>query len=300
VRFDNRFVHLRTPPGTRGQQQLPCLGLAEVSERGIGLLALTGILTRLPEVFHEAHWVLVRLEVPHCTTIDLDQGQRHAESNSVFASELGSASGHTRFERTGDGGQVMSILKQIAALWLSLPIMLALQVAGFAAVTPPNIESEKAQLATLLPAPWQLLEYNVEATANYGTDVEPEFRQRVTVTLVPSSDEFVLAGQSGPVTFLLPTVKAGEQRTLYLLVRSSLRAGSWSIDFDLPNQWLVDVGRPRDSYPGKTVIKGSPEEGAYWQAQKADADRSADEAHRDCTSGGVEPGAHAAAATAAS
>jgi len=141
--------------------------------------------------------------------------------------------------------------------------LLALVGASVQASEQLNAKDLKARFLIEVPGYWALSKFKVEASANYGTEVEPLFKHRFTAEVELQTDTFLLDGKEGPVTWLVPVAKAGEKRTVYGIATSRLSTGAWQTEFALENNPMVRVGQPRDFFSGRVVVRGTDEEARY-------------------------------------
>jgi hypothetical protein len=156
----------------------------------------------------------------------------------------------------------------------AISTVLFVALAGTAqAFDPPDAELLKSNLATELPAYWLVTDVRIEASANYGDEVDPLFRQRAVATIEPGVDLFVEAKQADGVIFLRPETATGERRQLFLLATSALHAGTWRPQFERQSDPVRQGGMPRESFPGVTIVEGSAEEEAFFSRKEAEAQR---------------------------
>lgn len=123
-----------------------------------------------------------------------------------------------------------------------------------------------------LPHPWTVSSFAVEASENVGTKVEPLVKNRFKAKLLLNEETFYKGHQEGDIILLRAAVAKGERRELYGVATSVQKAGSWQTAFEFENNPFTDTGNARSSYPGRSIVIGSPEEAAL-RAQEAEADR---------------------------
>ena len=129
----------------------------------------------------------------------------------------------------------------------------------------PTIEELREKFALELPPYWNLEEFKIEASANYGTSVEPIIKSRFTAKITLNSHTFVEAGEEGTIIFLRSVLKLGTTRMVYGISTSEYKAAAWVTKFELTNNPMVDVGSPRDFFPGRTIIRGTEEEKEFYK-----------------------------------
>ena len=123
----------------------------------------------------------------------------------------------------------------------------------------------REKFALELPPYWNLEDFKIETSANYGTSVEPIIKSRFTAKIALNSDTFVEAGEDGPIIFLRPVLRTGATSMAYGISTSEHKAATWITKFVLTNNPMVDVGNPRDFFPGRTIIRGTEEEREFYE-----------------------------------
>lgn len=127
-----------------------------------------------------------------------------------------------------------------------------------------------------LPAYVSVSSFDVEASENVGDKVDPMFKSRFKASLKLDVDTFNEVARQDGTIFVAPRYSAGERRDVFGRAVSTLKGGSWQITFQLDNNPIPDMGRPRDFFVGgNTIIKGSPEETAFIEEQRRKRDRMA-------------------------
>ncbi len=127
------------------------------------------------------------------------------------------------------------------------------------------------RFAVRIGAPWKLQLFAVDATANYGTAVEPIIKSRFHAELKLTTDTYVLADRQDAVSVLGRVGKEGEIRTVYGIATAQLRGGTWQVEFDPQNDPVAGSGLPRDAFAGRLIVRGSDEETAYLKEVAATA-----------------------------
>ncbi|MEW6208780.1 MAG: hypothetical protein AB1631_10460 [Acidobacteriota bacterium] len=116
------------------------------------------------------------------------------------------------------------------------------------------------QLASRLPKPWLLDSFDIEASQNVGTEVEPIWRSRFKAICKLDADTFAQAEKRADVLFLHQTGKKGQTRDIYGISTTRRYADSWQIQFSLEGNSLSNVGQPRSAFNGTSVVEGTSEE----------------------------------------
>lgn len=132
------------------------------------------------------------------------------------------------------------------------------------------------QLAVAIPAYFQLASFDVEASENVGSKVEPLFRARFKATVKLKTDTYDRVREEEGATLISPVAKDGDQWEMYGIATARLSGGSWQVKFDLDNNPTIQNGRPRDFFTGKVILLGSAEE-SEWRAQLEAARRAAEQ-----------------------
>ena len=145
---------------------------------------------------------------------------------------------------------------------------------GVWAVEQPDVDELKAHFAMQVPGYWGLSSFDIEASANYGTEVEPVIKHRFTAEVNLRADTFVLESKEGATTWITAVAKSGEKRTIYGIATSTYRAGGWKTELALENNPLVRVGQPRDFFSGLVIARGTEEEVKY--REQVDQQREAE------------------------
>jgi hypothetical protein len=137
----------------------------------------------------------------------------------------------------------------------------------------PRIEELREKFVLELPPYWNLDDFKIETSANYGSSVEPIIKSRFTAKIALNLDTFVEAGEVGKIIFLRPVLRVGTTRMVYGISTSEPRAGTWITNFELTNNPMVDVGNPRDFFPGRTIIRGTEEEREFYEYLKLEEEQ---------------------------
>jgi len=141
----------------------------------------------------------------------------------------------------------------------------------------PTEEELESRLATDLPAYISIAKFKIDASENIGDKVDPVFKSRFRAVIRLNTDTFLEASRENGAIIVMPHLKSGEERELFGKTTSRLRAGAWLVNFNLENNPVPDMGKPRDFFSGgKVLIRGSSEETAFREAQ----DRALSEAAR--------------------
>lgn len=124
---------------------------------------------------------------------------------------------------------------------------------------PSNTDVEKA-LSQQIPAPWQLKSFNVSASENTGTKVEPVWQFRFKASANLAEDTFVKSREIYGAIFLKKVSAKGDSKELFGIATSTLREEKWQASFQLENNPFSGTGMPRSAFQGKTVVEGTTEE----------------------------------------
>ena len=125
----------------------------------------------------------------------------------------------------------------------------------------PSTKDYERQFAVELPAYVELSSFEVEASANVGSKVEPVYKARFKATAKLKTKTFAIASQENEATFIRPVAEKGETKEIYGMAGARLSAGNWKIDFSLENDPIPALGHPKDFFSGgRILVVGSPEE----------------------------------------
>jgi hypothetical protein len=143
---------------------------------------------------------------------------------------------------------------------------------GDPAASGPDERFLRSRLATDLPAYVKLNSVQIEVSENVGDRIEPVFKTRFRGTLVLTADTFMQSSVDDGVVILVRKVEKGAARELYGLALSKLSAGSWKTQFSFDNNPIANLGRPRDFFPGRVIVRGSSDEVAFREEQRRHRD----------------------------
>jgi flagellar biosynthesis GTPase FlhF len=128
----------------------------------------------------------------------------------------------------------------------------------------PATSDYEKQFALQLPAYLQLANFDVEASENVGSKVEPFYKARFKATVKLKTKTFEVASQRAEVTLIRPVAEEGETKDIYGVASARLTAGNWRMEFNLENNPIPSMGQPRDFFTGaRFIVVGSPEESEF-------------------------------------
>jgi hypothetical protein len=134
----------------------------------------------------------------------------------------------------------------------------------------------KKRFSTELPAYVGVDSFDVQASENIGSKVEPKFVSRFKATIKLNADTFLESGREGTVVFVAPHLKSGEKREVYGKAVSGYHGGSWQTAFQLDSNPVPGLGTPRDAFGAtRVIVKNSEEETLYREQQKREREASA-------------------------
>lgn len=137
-----------------------------------------------------------------------------------------------------------------------------------------NSPDIRTQFVLQLPGYWNLETLNISESVDYGTNEEPIIKQRFTADLMLKEDTYSLAKEEANVTWLDLVAETGLKRTVHGIATSTQTSGAWNIQLALESDPTASLGQPLSFFPGKVIIKGSPQEQQYWGEIKAEQQRS--------------------------
>jgi hypothetical protein len=128
----------------------------------------------------------------------------------------------------------------------------------------PSTKDYQKQFAVQIPAFIELSSFDVEASENVGSKVEPLYKARFKATVKLKTKTFEIARQENGVIFIRPVADVGETKEIYGRAEAHLSAGNWIMSFRQENDPIPAMGRPRDFFTGGNVIVvGTAEESEY-------------------------------------
>jgi hypothetical protein len=164
----------------------------------------------------------------------------------------------------------------------SFGLIALLAVAACSGEAGPSEKEIKNQFAALMPAHFDVESFDVKASQNAGTEVEPEWKSRFTAELELNAPTYnldrVLSGVEGVfggvVPFLKQAAKKGEKRTVYGTATSRLVAEKWETKWQVEEDSTLEVGKSLEEWGPKAIVTGSPEEKKFLQAQEQKIDQA--------------------------
>jgi hypothetical protein len=132
----------------------------------------------------------------------------------------------------------------------------------------PSTKDYEKQFAVQIPAYFELSSFDVEASENVGSKVEPFYKARFKATVKLKTKTFELASHENEATFIRPVADDGETKEIYGMAGARLSAGNWKIDFNLENNPIPNMGHPKDFFTGGRVILVGTAEETEFKAQQ--------------------------------
>ena len=130
----------------------------------------------------------------------------------------------------------------------------------------PGADLVRSRLSMELPPSWMIADFESSEPVNYGNDVEPRWKRRFTVTLEVAEETYTVDGAEGNVTFVVPALDSGAQKTLHGVSTTTFDAG-WSVSFAMENRPLVGTGKPKDVFSGRVIVRGSEAHNKWLEAR---------------------------------
>lgn len=128
----------------------------------------------------------------------------------------------------------------------------------------PSTKDYEKQFSVEIPAYLELSSFDVEASENVGSKVEPYYKARFKATVKLKTKTFELSNQENEATFIRPVADEGEKKEIYGMAGARLSAGNWKIDFNLENNPIPALGHPKDFFTGgRVIIVGTAEESEF-------------------------------------
>jgi hypothetical protein len=132
-------------------------------------------------------------------------------------------------------------------------------------------ENVQRVVTATLPGVWRLDSLQIGESGRISSPDEARVSQRFACTVVLTTDTYLPDSESGPITFLTPTLRAGTRREITGTVISTLGTSGWESELTL-NGFGPRDGRPQAAYSGRTIVRGSPEEQEYLKAEQDQAE----------------------------
>ena len=151
-----------------------------------------------------------------------------------------------------------------------LPVLFSLLTLVLAACSRsgPSKDHLRDALATALPAYLTIAAFDLEASENVGTEVEPLYRGRFRANIEFRVDTFSRTNVEQAVVFLRKVRSAGDEIQLFGKTQSGLYAGAWKSSVTLEGVDMSALGEPRTSFSAaRTIILGTSEESDYRKEQ---------------------------------
>jgi hypothetical protein len=139
----------------------------------------------------------------------------------------------------------------------------------------PDDGAIQKSLQSKLPSYWKVNSISLDNKENLGSQSDPSIQARFKAMLQLTEDTFndvtpakteswsSASQNSTPVIFLEVAERKGKVVELFGVALSERYTDSWKTGFQFDNNPTNNLGKPRSFFEGKTVLKNSPEEGAY-------------------------------------
>ena len=117
-----------------------------------------------------------------------------------------------------------------------------------------------------LPVFLELTSFNLVASENVGSKVEPVYKSRFNAIIKIRQDTFGAEKLFKGVAIIKRVKKAGEKITVYGISTSTLSEGKWKTKFRLERNYFDEIGMTVGSFKkSRIIVKGTPEEEAYYK-----------------------------------
>jgi hypothetical protein len=139
----------------------------------------------------------------------------------------------------------------------------------------PGKSELRQSLAVQLPSFLSVESFEIQASQNAGTQVEPVYETRFSAAIKINEDTYVEAGKENNILFVMPQKKSQDTLKVFGKTTSRLYAGTWKTDVHLDGEPHMYIGKPLGAFSAQRIlIKGSPEEKQY----RAEVQKAAEEA----------------------
>lgn len=137
----------------------------------------------------------------------------------------------------------------------------------------PNKDELRQGLNDEVPKYYTIRSFDIEASENAGSKVQPLYRYRFRAAAELQEDTYKEIAKEGNVVFITLAEGRGKRAELFGIAEASLSAGKWRIRYRLENYPIRGNEVPRKFFSQKTIIKGSSEEVSY-QAQLKEQEKA--------------------------
>lgn len=147
-------------------------------------------------------------------------------------------------------------------VFLAVPVVAAIfaaLVSGSAFAAEPSERQIRNAFTFDIPPVWDVRDFKVEATQNFGSNIEPLYKSRFNASIEVKEDTFEPLGRLGDVLVLRQVLPAGHAVKVYGISSATLNQGQWVFAFDLQGSPFAAVGEPRGAFSGLAVVQGSDE-----------------------------------------
>ena len=133
----------------------------------------------------------------------------------------------------------------------------------------PSKDYVQAEVAESLPTYLTITDFDLEASENVGTNVEPLYRGRFRANVAFRVETFSEASAEPGIVFLRLVRSEGEKTQIFGKIQSRLHAGSWKSSVAFEGVDLNAFGEPRTAFNAqRTIVLGTDEENEYRKEQK--------------------------------
>ena len=152
-------------------------------------------------------------------------------------------------------------LKAISSIFVTI-LLLAFSLPANA--TDKHHDQIEKQFSLQLPGFWRLEKIDFGEAVNYGSENEPIIKQRFSANLVLNEDLYMAKEKSTDVTWLERSLTNGSKLAVNGIATVTGKDNA-KIDIALEQETITASGTPLSSFPGKSIVKGTPEEEKYYQ-----------------------------------
>ena len=151
-------------------------------------------------------------------------------------------------------------------------------IGGCSGSNAPSKSELKNFLITYLPGHLQVKDFSIDASQNFGNEIEPNYGSRFHATVSAVEESYVTDGRHHGVTFARLASEKGKETSIYGKIQSRLYQGMWQHDMDIDGNIISTLGVPLNQVShGRVIIRGSEEEKEYFaEVNRKEAERIAE------------------------
>jgi hypothetical protein len=142
----------------------------------------------------------------------------------------------------------------------------------------PATSELKTALVQNMPGHIELNSFSVQASQNFGNNVEPIYGTRFNATVIVLVDLYKTDKRDKEVTFVRLVTKKGKQTEIFGKITSKLYQGTWKHNINIDGTPILNLGVPLNQVSaGHVIIRGSDKEKKYYaEIERKEKERQAE------------------------